>query len=138
MERKYLMIELMNNYSSAMKQMRKELETVLSESLPMHEFVVLRLLAEQDSYTVSNLAKKLDVSNSHITAVSERLIQKELINRTRSETDRRIVNLSLTTLGKERVNEVQEEMYLLFEGKLNQNNEDQLSQFNELLKSLAG
>jgi DNA-binding MarR family transcriptional regulator len=138
MERKNLMIELMNTYSSAMKQMKKELEMVLSDSLPMHEFVVLRLLTEQDSYTVSNLAKKLDVSNSHITAVSDRLIQKDLINRTRNETDRRIVNLSLTSLGKERANEVQEEIYLLFEGKLNEKNEDQLSQFNDLLKSLAG
>lgn len=52
---------------------------------------------------VSRVANELNVSNSHITAVTEKLINKGFVTRSRSTSDRRVVYLEITEQGKDLV-----------------------------------
>ena len=49
------------------------------------------------------MANELNVSNSHITAVTEKLINKGFVTRSRSTSDRRVVYLEITEQGKDLV-----------------------------------
>ena len=50
--------------------------------------------------TMSEVAAKLEITMGTLTTAVDKLIRKDYLKRSRSETDRRIVNISLTTRGK--------------------------------------
>ncbi|OON69555.1 MarR family transcriptional regulator [Klebsiella pneumoniae] len=68
-----------------------------------NEFIVLRILNRTNKEMVSRVANELNVSNSHITAVTEKLINKGFVTRSRSTSDRRVVYLEITEQGKDLV-----------------------------------
>lgn len=76
------------------------------EEVSSNEFFILRLLKQGESKTVSELSKELNVTPSHITAVSDKLMQKGFIERHRSNKDRRVVELSITSPGEELVDKL--------------------------------
>ncbi|GAA3322462.1 hypothetical protein GCM10020331_042450 [Ectobacillus funiculus] len=49
----------------------------------------------------SQIAQEVNVTSSHITAVTDRLVRKNLVMRKRSDSDRRIVYLEITKTGQE-------------------------------------
>lgn len=71
--------------------------------IPWNEFIVLRILNRTNKEMVSRVANELNVSNSHITAVTENLINKGFVTRSRSTSDRRVVYLEITEQGKDLV-----------------------------------
>ena len=58
-----------------------------------NEFMILRLLSEQGPKKVTEFATILGVSASHITAVTDALVEKGWITRVRSKEDRRIIKM---------------------------------------------
>ncbi len=65
------------------------------------QFFVLQKINAQGRLTVSEVADKLSVSLSAITALVDRLVQAGLVVRSRDEKDRRLVWLEATDKGKE-------------------------------------
>jgi DNA-binding MarR family transcriptional regulator len=106
-EKEYLLQELSTHMFVVFRTLRNEIAKVFEGFIPMNEFVVLRVLYWRNEEMVSRVASELHVSNSHITAVSEKLIQKGLLIRSRSETDRRVVMLKITEQGKKLVEEME-------------------------------
>lgn len=83
------------------RTLRKGLNEVYSDYIPSNEFAVLQTLYNQSPLMASEIANELKVSSSHITAVTDRLVVKNYIQRVRSDSDRRIVYLEITEDGKE-------------------------------------
>ncbi|MEA1883909.1 MAG: MarR family transcriptional regulator [Thermotogota bacterium] len=57
--------------------------------------LIIRTLMEYGDMKVSDIAKRLDLSNSTVSGIVDRLVEKGVIDRKRSEEDRRVVIISL-------------------------------------------
>ncbi len=62
---------------------------------------VLKTILENDSITQSELVEKLNVSKESVSTSLKRLSQNHLVNKTRDESDKRIIRLSLSDKGKQ-------------------------------------
>lgn len=82
------------------KQIRNEVNEILDKELSRNEFTILRILSEQGPKKVTEFAPILEVSASHITAVTDALVEKEWITRIRSKEDRRIIRIHITESGR--------------------------------------
>ncbi|MEW6723322.1 MAG: MarR family transcriptional regulator [Bacillota bacterium] len=100
-------------------QIAKELERLTSTVLPLRkkirmsiaesdvenlgctpaQFQVLWHLSHHRPWRMSDLAQHLAVSQASLTIMVDRLIADNLVERTRSQTDRRVVLVSLTDKG---------------------------------------
>jgi DNA-binding MarR family transcriptional regulator len=69
-------------------------------SLNLQELNVLNCIGDNQPSIMSDIAKKLALSLSSITVIVDKLVKLDLVSRTRSEQDRRIVYGSLTAEGK--------------------------------------
>ncbi|HDX9577853.1 MarR family transcriptional regulator [Bacillus cytotoxicus] len=112
--RELLIENLSTNFFAMFRTIRNDMNKIFENYIPWNEFLVLRILNRNQKEMVSRVAKELNVSNSHITAVAEKLIKKELVTRSRSTSDRRVVYLEITDKGKELVAEMdkQNKLYL--------------------------
>jgi DNA-binding MarR family transcriptional regulator len=68
-------------------------------TLPQHRLMVL--LAARGSRTIGDLAEQLGIDQSNASRLTDRLERLGLIARERSASDRRAVDVSLTTVGEE-------------------------------------
>lgn len=57
--------------------------------------MLIRCLAHNGDMRVSDLSKKLDLSNSTVSGIVDRLVKTGILQRKRSESDRRVVIISL-------------------------------------------
>lgn len=64
------------------------------------QYIVLLVLWETDNVTVNTLGEKLKLDNGTITPLLKRLEAKNIITRTRSSEDERVVMIALTKEGK--------------------------------------
>jgi DNA-binding MarR family transcriptional regulator len=121
------------------KKTRQEMNHVYDNEMSRNEFFILKTLYEQGSKKSSDLSKILSVSASHITAVTDSLIEKKWIQRVRSVQDRRIVDLHLTEEGKVTVElfEKKKTDFLIekFNDFTDQDIESFISLFNKLLNA---
>ena len=74
--------------------------------------VILRLGRDGDC-TMSELAHKINLSLSSATLIADKLNEKKLISRTRSEDDRRVVRVMLTVEGRDAFDSANEMMVTL-------------------------
>ncbi|WP_246483966.1 MarR family winged helix-turn-helix transcriptional regulator [Heyndrickxia vini] len=79
--------------------MKEQFNSRMNEYVTTNEYMVLKLMYK-GKMRVTDLSKTLEVSASHITSITDSLVQKKLIERSRSSKDRRVVDLELTTEGK--------------------------------------
>ena len=101
--REQLMEELSTNVFAMFRTLRNDIGKIFGGYIPWNEFIVLRILNRTNKEMVSRVANELNVSNSHITAVTEKLITKGFVTRSRSTSDRRVVYLEITEQGKDLV-----------------------------------
>ncbi|PFV77371.1 MarR family transcriptional regulator [Bacillus thuringiensis] len=97
------MEELSTNVFAMFRTLRNDIGKIFGGYIPWNEFIVLRILNRTNKEMVSRVANELNVSNSHITAVTEKLINKGFVTRSRSTSDRRVVYLEITEQGKDLV-----------------------------------
>ena len=57
--------------------------------------LIIRTLMQHGEMKVSDIAKQLDLSNSTVSGIVDRLVEKGVVDRKRSEQDRRVVMISL-------------------------------------------
>ncbi|GAB6926484.1 MarR family transcriptional regulator [Paenibacillus sp. JCM 10914] len=81
------------------RRINAQIREHLGEDLTNDQFQVVRLINSMTHCTSSLLAEQLAVGKSSITAIINRLVDAGIIQRTRDESDRRIVYLSLTDYG---------------------------------------
>ncbi|NMH70374.1 MarR family transcriptional regulator [Bacillus sp. RO3] len=81
--------------------MRSDIRTIFGEFISNGEFRVLQLIRENGALKSSEISKRMEVSASHITSITDTLVEKRYITRQRSNEDRRVVELALTPQGIE-------------------------------------
>ncbi|WP_439098713.1 MarR family winged helix-turn-helix transcriptional regulator [Metabacillus sp. HB246100] len=118
------------------KKLRQEMNTVYENELSRNEFFILKTLFETGSKKASDLSKLLNVSASHITAVTDVLIEKEWIERVRSDKDRRIVDIHLTEEGKKTLELFEKKKTNFLLNKFENLNDLEIESFIQVLKKL--
>lgn len=83
------------------RRLHVEFDAHMVSGITGSQFFVLQKINAKGRLTVSEVADKLSVSLSAITALVDRLVQAGLVVRSRDEQDRRLVWLEATDKGKE-------------------------------------
>ena len=95
------LLELSGTFSSLVKKMGHEWNRRMSDQYTMTQFRTLFILNARGPQKTADMAERLCVTSGAITGVADKLISKQLIERQRSEDDRRVVYLSITEQGKQ-------------------------------------
>lgn len=87
------------------RKLKDQFNHIMNEYVTTNEYMVMKLMLN-GKMRVTDLSKALQVSASHITSITDSLVQKKLVERERSSKDRRVVDLSLTTEGIELIKQL--------------------------------
>jgi DNA-binding MarR family transcriptional regulator len=79
---------------------RGRVRRLLRQSVSLQHVHVLTILRASGPLTVGELARALETSMASVTGIVSRMEQRELLTRTRSEQDRRVVSVGLARGGK--------------------------------------
>lgn len=86
---------------AASRLVTKCYQPVLDEmGLTYPQYLVLMVLWEKDSVSLSTLAEKLQLQSNTLTPLLKRMQEMKLVNRIRSEIDERSIIISLTQKGE--------------------------------------
>jgi DNA-binding MarR family transcriptional regulator len=101
--REQAIAELGSSFKGAMAAIRRlrGRDTHRHGELSFAQYHLLSGLAEHDERSAGELALAADLSPATVTQMLDGLAEMGLVERTRSERDRRVVNCSLTTRGRE-------------------------------------
>jgi DNA-binding MarR family transcriptional regulator len=83
----------------------------LKLSLSVFELLALMMSEKYQAVTMSSLAQGMSVPMSTATGIVDRLVKKGLLERGRSEEDRRVVTVSLTDSGREVIDDLKKQLY---------------------------
>jgi DNA-binding MarR family transcriptional regulator len=67
------------------------------------QVLVLQAIQAEGSLPTSSVARRICVSQATVTRIIDRLVSAGLVERRKSETDRRVIKVSLTELGEEKL-----------------------------------
>nr|WP_247739175.1 MarR family transcriptional regulator [Bacillus sp. 165] len=101
-------MDLSAGFRQLFRMFQTEVNELFTKYMPYNEFVVLRVLKAKSPQMASQIAYEVDVTSSHITAVTDRLVKKGYMTRKRSDSDRRIVYLEITEQGREVAGKLEE------------------------------
>ncbi len=87
----------------------------LKLSLSVFELLALMLSEKYQTVTMSSLAQGMSVPMSTATGIVDRLVKKGLLERGRSEEDRRVVTVFLTESGKDMIEDLKGHLYSLLD-----------------------
>ena len=110
-ERKELIVDFTNSIRYLVRTVRQDFAVEFEGFIPYNEFTVLRALEDVLTLRVSDVARRLNATNSYVTLTSEKLVQKGYIIRERNNEDRRTVYLTLTKEGINLVKKMDEIVY---------------------------
>lgn len=116
------------------RKMRFEINSIIGSEVSSNESIVLKILWLSGSLKASDISKELNVSASHITTVTDSLVKKGYITRTRSDRDRRVVELVLTDIGRNLVQTLEEKKSAYLQSKFDKFSEDELKLFISLFQ----
>ena len=95
--------------TKANRVFRNELSDTLKEfDLSLPEWILLGTLFDQDNLRFLDIAKLLDIDPPFVTALVDKLVKKELVERAENEKDRRVKKILLTQKGRILIPEVEE------------------------------
>ncbi|AUW92972.1 MAG: MarR family transcriptional regulator [Sulfobacillus thermotolerans] len=82
---------------------RRLRHAVAEDTLTLGQYSLLKVLFDHQPMTVGDIAEELGVSLAGASAMIDRLVHANLVSRTRSESDRRVVTVSLTHAGQQQI-----------------------------------
>ncbi|EZP76410.1 MarR family transcriptional regulator [Parageobacillus genomosp. 1] len=109
----------------------------LDEDMTNDQYYLLRYIKKKAKCTSTELASMFGVNKSAITAMTNRLVKKGLIQRTRDQNDRRVVYLTLTERGDEWITETEEKIHKLVESFITKFLEEEIEAFIQTYEKLA-
>lgn len=114
-ERKELIVDFTKSFRYLVRTVRQDFAVEFEGYIPYNEFTLLRALEDVLTLRVSDIARRLNATNSYVTLTSEKLVQKGYIIRERNNADRRTVYLTLTTEGINLVKRMDEIVYAYYD-----------------------
>ncbi len=76
------------------------LERVANGQVTASQMKLMKLVAMTDSYTLGDVASFLRVSNAAASKAVDRLVRRDLLERSEDQKDRRVMHLALTQAGR--------------------------------------
>lgn len=134
--RQELLNELEISLRTVIRKLRKEWLEIMGENFSSGEFFVLKQLWEKGPQTVSELAQEFEVSASHITNMTDRLVNKGWVERQRSHRDKRVVELQITTEGETTIRKMDEKKRAYFQRRFDCLTTDEIETMTRLLRKL--
>jgi len=107
------------------------------ENLRAIELYLLLYIAQRGSQKMSELAEVFSMTKSNITFLVDSLEEKELVERSRSNEDRRVINICLTEKGQQMYNQVLDDFAKLMSRVMSQIPEKDLSIISEGFERLS-
>ena len=99
------------NIITVMPLLRKHL---LHMDLPKNEYgiplscmQVLSMLSQTGSMSMSELSNRLSIAKPNVTTMLDRLVEDRLVERIRDIEDRRVVNITISATGREKLAAIQ-------------------------------
>jgi DNA-binding MarR family transcriptional regulator len=133
--------ELINRYVAVSFTVNKKAETLIKEQigddLTNDQHYILRYIYRAGNCTSTELAEVFEVNKSAITAIINRMVDRELIKRTRDEADRRVVYLTLTAVGTKLFEKTEEKISNLVESIITRFDEREIQDFLNTYEKLA-
>ncbi len=94
-------LEIWRSISRSWKTLNRDVEHALSPTgLSLAEVKILRFLHEDGPLPITKLASELLVTPGAVTSLIDGLEKQELVARLRSESDRRVVTIRITSTGE--------------------------------------
>ncbi len=91
---------LVNLFNEILKLEEDVLVTGEFQNISVNDFHVINAIGMDEVKNMSMVAKQLDITVGSLTTAVNALVRKGYVMRERSETDRRVVTVSLTELGE--------------------------------------
>lgn len=137
----YVIQELINRYVAVSFTVNKKAESLLKEQisndLTNDQHYLLRYIHGARKCTSSELAEVFDVNKSAITAIINRMAERNLIDRTRDEDDRRVVYLTLTSEGNQLFEKTEDKVRCLVQSIITKFEEKEIQDFIKTYEKLA-
>lgn len=138
---KELIQELIDRYVSVSFRVTKKAESLVKEQigndLTTDQLYILRYVFQRKNCTSSELADVFEVNKSAITAIINRMVDRDLIERSRDQNDRRVVYLTLTEEGDRIFKKTEEKIHCLVESIITKFNEEEILHFMKTYEKLA-
>ncbi|OAS87083.1 MULTISPECIES: MarR family winged helix-turn-helix transcriptional regulator [Metabacillus] len=132
--------ELINRYISVSFSVTKKGENMIKDSIGDYitndQHYTLRYIHLVGTCTSTELSEAFEVKKSAITAIINRLTEKELIKRTRDENDRRVIYLTLTEKGNDLYLKTEDKIKKLVESIITSFEESEIVSFIETYEKL--
>lgn len=132
-----------------LKEFQDLFENIFSKTKTQHNFfpktkynlsdghiLILTYLYRVKTCTASDITRYLGITSGGGTVLTDRLLRNNLIKRLRLEEDRRVVQLSLTTEGKEIVDQIIENRATAFVKLLHDLEETEIDQMLSVFRKL--
>ena len=110
------------------------------EALPLAQLRLLWTVRFSPDTTMKDFSERLDVSQSTITQLAERLIKRGLIERFHDEQDRRVVRLRMSILGMELLGKTEKQRHeteVAIWNALNEQQREKVLQGLDIFSSIA-
>ncbi|ACP35250.1 regulatory protein MarR [Sulfolobus islandicus L.S.2.15] len=141
---KYLTVILAIKYSEAWdlitgltRRINKETDKALEQiGLSYFEFKVMCALEEEGKVPMSRIAEKYMLTKAGLTSIIDRLEEKELVRRVRSESDRRVIYVELTEKGREKLMESRKIFLNVLSSFLSKLSEDEIKELERIFSKL--
>jgi DNA-binding MarR family transcriptional regulator len=101
------------------------------------QVTALKLLAELDVLSLSDLSARMSAKNSTVTGLVDRMVRDGLVERRRSEGDRRVVLIGLTARGRALSGQIPITSMEIFSRALRSLSARDRAELTEILKRLA-
>jgi DNA-binding MarR family transcriptional regulator len=110
--------ELMETIHPIMQFLRTEMRKQREPSLSVPQVRLLGFLSRQPGVSLSEVAEHLGVTRATASAMTDRLVQRKLVDRSEDPQERRQVMLRLTATGQEQLNQIRNMTRLRIAGLL--------------------
>ena len=98
--------QLMESMPTIMQFLRIEMRSQRGSSLTVPQFRVLAYLSHNPNASLSEVADHIGVTRATASTMVDRLVQRSFVNRQEDPAERRQVRLTLTQMGRERLEEM--------------------------------
>lgn len=120
------------------KKLKYELnQALLEEDITVQQWAVLQQIDQRKEITATDLVQYLDMDKPTASGVIQRLEKKELLVKNENPVDKRSSLLSLTTLGRERLERCKKLSDHVLDVHLNVLSEEEQKKLNHLLLKIS-
>lgn len=133
--------ELINRYVTVSFKVNKQAESLIKEQisadLTNDQHYILRYIYKAGKCTSSELADAFEVNKSAITAIINRMVERNMIIRTRDKEDRRVVYLTLSDEGNLLFDKTEDKICCLVKSIITKFELDEIQNFIKTYEKLA-